>query len=68
MTISVHVDVQAENADEARKKAEDCGVMNLCNQCANNQVGEWSTSGELDGDVTVSLSDDVIEIEGRRRQ
>lgn len=50
MTISVFVTVEARNAAEARKKAEDCTVQGLCNYCASTSgEEEWHTSGELDG-------------------
>lgn len=49
MTISVFVRVFANSEEEAREKAEEASVMQLCHQCADGSADEWSTSGELDG-------------------
>lgn len=49
-TISMHCDVYADSLDEAIEEAQAAGVMSLCHQCARSHAGEWSTSGELDGD------------------
>ena len=48
--ISLHVDVEATDLDAAIALACGASVMSLCHQCARNQPGEWSTSGELDCD------------------
>lgn len=53
MTISVHVDVEAKNATEARRIAESAGIMSLCHQCASGEEGAWSTSGELDSEPEI---------------
>jgi hypothetical protein len=58
MTISVFVDVEAESPEQAREAAQDQAIMSLCHQCSGNHPGEWSTSGELDGDVTLNGEDD----------
>lgn len=49
MTISVMVDVEADSKEEAIATAQECPAMSFCNQCAGASEGEWSTSGELDG-------------------
>lgn len=49
MTISVHGYVDADSPEEAKKLAEDMPLQTFCNQCANGNDDEWSTSGELDG-------------------
>jgi len=61
ITISVMVDVEAENDDEAREKANEAGVATLCNGCATNNgsTEEWCAE-ELDGEPTVT-SVEVIE-------
>ena len=49
-TITLHVDVEAESLDEAIEFAQGASVMSLCHQCSRGDLGEWSTSGELDAD------------------
>lgn len=50
-TISLNVDVEADNLDEAIEKAQNQGVISLCHQCASKgEWGEWYTNGELDCD------------------
>ena len=49
MTISVHVDVEAESPEQAKEIAEELPPMTLCHQCASSKGEQWSTSGELDG-------------------
>lgn len=53
-TISMHVDVSAPDLATAVKKAQHAATMSLCHQCAASQRGEWSTSGELDAEPTLS--------------
>ena len=67
MTISVHVYVDAETPEEAKKVAEDAPLQGFCHQCARGQDDEWSTSGELDGtpqdlEVREAYSDDEVEM------
>lgn len=59
MTISVSVEVRAENEEAARERALDASTMTLCNQCADGHSTEWSTSGELDGEIR---PEDILEI------
>lgn len=57
MTISVHIEVEADSKEEARRIAEDSPIMSLCHQCASgseNYPDEWRTSGELDSEVTIT--------------
>lgn len=61
MTISVHVEVDAKNAAEARERALDAPVQHFCYQCATGEPGTWVTSGELDGEPK------VIEVKRARR-
>ncbi len=58
-TISMHCDVDAETLDEAIEHAQAAGVMSLCHHCAQSHGGEWSTSGELDGDPA---SGELVEV------
>ena len=53
--ISMHIDVEANDLDSAVEKAQDSSVMSLCHQCASSHEGEWSTSGELDGEPSESV-------------
>lgn len=53
VTISVSVVVDAKSPEEARRLALDAPMQSLCNQCASGVDEEWSTSGELDGSVTI---------------
>lgn len=67
MTISMFVDVEAATAEEARELATDKGVMSLCHSCANASHGEWSTSGELDGEPAPTPDiTEIIELGARR--
>lgn len=50
--ISLHIDVEATDLDEAIALAYGASVMSLCHQCARSTQGEWSTSGELDCDTS----------------
>lgn len=57
MTISVHTIVEAKDAKEAKRLAEERTVQGLCHQCAGStrfkeNEEEWRTSGELDGEPT----------------
>jgi len=65
ITISVYVDVDAANEQEALRKAAEAPIQSLCHQCANGEDGCWSTGGELDGDVEVS---GATEVAPRRRR
>lgn len=48
--ISVSTIVRASSAKEARKKARDRPLLQLCQQCSKGEpTEEWVTSGELDG-------------------
>ena len=49
ITISVWIEVDAENEDAARSEAEESSVRTLCNYCATPLRGVWNTTGELDG-------------------
>lgn len=57
VTISVHIDVEADSPAEARNKAREAGNMSLCHQCAKGEEGAWSTNGELDGEVRMRRGD-----------
>lgn len=66
ITISMHVEVEADSPAEARRIAGESSVMSLCHQCArssNSDDGEpeWCTSGELDGTVRIRRSGGVEE-------
>lgn len=50
ITISVNLELEAESLAEAITEAQESPVMSLCHQCAGGHDGEWSTSGELDGE------------------
>jgi hypothetical protein len=52
VTISVHTEVEAETEAEAREKALDHGMQQFCHSCCNDQEETWTTSGELDGEIT----------------
>ena len=55
MTISIHVEVEADSPEHAREVAEDAGVQRLCHYCASGGAkGEWRTSGELDGPPVIT--------------
>ena len=47
-TITLGVDVEADDLESAVEQAKNCGIMGLCHHCAGHHDGEWSTSGELD--------------------
>lgn len=49
-TISLNLDVEADDLDDAIVKAKCTEVMGLCWQCASSKPQQWSTSGELDCD------------------
>jgi hypothetical protein len=50
ITISALIEVEADNEQEAREKAEDSPVISLCHYCADKSPDcEWVTSGDLDG-------------------
>ena len=49
VTISCQLEVDAADAAEARRLADDAPMMTLCNSCSRSEDGVWSTSGELDG-------------------
>lgn len=53
VTISVSVVVEAESPSAARQLARHAPMMTFCHQCAVGEDGAWSTSGELDGEVTI---------------
>ena len=53
-TISLGIEVEADNQAEAIKKAKNSSVRSLCYQCSKSKPGEWSTSGELDCDPASS--------------
>lgn len=50
ITISVFVDVEADNKEDAIDKALGYPVRHLCHSCSNAVEDQWSTSGELDGE------------------
>lgn len=50
MPISMHIEVDAKDLGQAVALAQSAPIMGLCHQCASGEGGEWSTSGELDGD------------------
>jgi hypothetical protein len=56
MTISIHVEVEADSPEQARARADEAGVQSLCHQCAHggDRKGEWRTSGELDGPPVIT--------------
>lgn len=53
VTITVIVDVEAKTPKLARAAAEQASMRHLCHQCAGVVEGEWSTTGELDGEPEV---------------
>lgn len=53
VTISVSVEVEAPSPTKARTLARAAPMQSLCHQCATGEDGAWSTSGELDGEVTI---------------
>lgn len=53
VTISMFVDVQAESIQEAWDLAERAPMMSLCHQCCRAEPGQWSTSGEIDGEPEI---------------
>jgi hypothetical protein len=54
VTVSVRTTVQARSPEEAKEKAFENNLPTLCYQCASNDgIGEWSLSGELDGEVQI---------------
>ena len=62
---SLQVDVEAASLEEAVDAARAASVMSLCHQCARGEVGEWSTSGELDtcpaeADLVEAYCDDQV--------
>lgn len=57
ITISVSVEVEADSPKAARALARDAPMMTLCGQCAHGCPDEWSTSGELDGEVRIRAAD-----------
>ena len=59
MTISCFVDVEAETEEEAIELAGNAEIMGLCHQCANGKDGEWSTSGELDGQPDIDGAEEL---------
>lgn len=59
MTISVSVEIEAESPADARKQARQAPIMGLCRQCAQGEDRAWSTSGDLDGTVTISSVEDL---------
>jgi hypothetical protein len=50
MPITMSVDIEADTLEEAVEQAKAAHVIRLCNQCSDTREGEWSTTGELDGD------------------
>lgn len=52
--ISMHIDVEAANLEEALHDAEMASVQSLCYHCARGEEGSWNTSGELDADPSSS--------------
>jgi hypothetical protein len=53
VTISVHTVVEAGSIEEAIELAQERSVIQLCHQCASgDEMSEWVTSGELDGEPT----------------
>ncbi len=53
VTISVDIEVEASSPSEARRVAREAPMQTFCHQCADGEEGAWSTSGELDGEVTI---------------
>jgi len=52
--ISMHIDVDAGSLQAAIEEAKSRGPQSLCWQCARGDPDEWSTSGELDTDPSMS--------------
>jgi hypothetical protein len=50
-TISLGIDIEADSLEEAIAAAKEASIKTLCHQCAASSRGEWSTSGEIDGDA-----------------
>lgn len=63
LTISVYIDVEAEDEDAAKEVARQEGVQGLCWQCARGEEGVWCTSGELDGEPEINEDDDIVLLE-----
>ena len=59
VTISVHVEVEADSEEGALHAAQEAPMLSLCRRCAVGQPDEWSTSGELDGEVTIATVEEV---------
>lgn len=71
VTITMTTTVKASSLPAAIRKAKSRRVMSLCGQCgdANDDDDEWRTTGDLDGDPTISplsgVSVDGVPMEGR---
>lgn len=63
MTISMHVEVDADSPEEARKLAEEAPIVGLCHQCSRGDRDEWSTSGELDGEIAPADGETELRVE-----
>ncbi len=60
VTVSVVTNVRARSKEEAKEKALENELPHLCYQCASNDgIGEWSLSGELDGEVQVDKATEL---------
>lgn len=59
VTISVSVLVEAKSEKKAKTSALQMPMQTFCYECANGQDDEWSTSGELDGEVTVTAVEEA---------
>lgn len=67
VTISMNVVVRAPSKEEAIEAAKSADMMSLCHQCSEgtsasrDDVLEWRTSGELDGEPQID-ADGVEEV------
>jgi hypothetical protein len=56
VTISIYKTVEAKNEKQARTKALELELPNLCHQCAGAGEGDpdvWELTGELDGEPQI---------------
>lgn len=61
ITISMHTEVEADSAEEAKEIASQRGIMSMCHSCARSDGDdeEWRTSGELDGEPVELFAEEV---------
>ena len=59
VTVGLYIEVDAENAEEAKRKAEEAGTPRLCHQCSSQggNGGCWGISDGLGDEVE---ADDAV--------